>query len=347
MKLLIITQKVDINDSNLGFFHRWLEKFAERLDKLYIICLWQGKYNFPKNTIVYSLGKEKGYSKLRQLFNLQKFLFKCLPELDGVFIHMCPIYALASYPLVKIFGKKMILWFTHSSVTWKLKLAEKCVDRILTASKESCRLKKRNKIEIIGHGIDSGFFKPLSPNIKLQTSDIFKILSPGRISPIKDQRTLIKAVDILINHKSIKNLEVKIIGSPLEDYEKEYFKQLKNLVKEKELEGYIKFLGSVPYAEMPKYYQESDLMVNLSHTGSIDKVVLEAMACSCLVLTSNEAFANILHNKYLFREENPQELAEKIISLKNTEKDKNLREIVIKKHSLDGLIEKIIQEFYG
>lgn len=25
MKLLIITQKVDINDDVLGFFHRWLE----------------------------------------------------------------------------------------------------------------------------------------------------------------------------------------------------------------------------------------------------------------------------------------------------------------------------------
>ena len=103
MKLLIITQKVDIADDNLGFFHKWLEKFSEKLEKLYIICLWKGEYNFPKNTIVYSLGKEKGYSKLRQLFNLQKFLLKCLPELDGVFIHMCPIYAVASCLFVKIF----------------------------------------------------------------------------------------------------------------------------------------------------------------------------------------------------------------------------------------------------
>jgi len=31
MKLLIITQKVDIDDDNLGFFHRWLEKFSEKL----------------------------------------------------------------------------------------------------------------------------------------------------------------------------------------------------------------------------------------------------------------------------------------------------------------------------
>lgn len=345
MKLLIITQKVDIADDNLGFFHKWLEKFSEKLEKLYVICLWKGEYSLPGNVIVFSMGRERGCSKLRQFFNLQKFLFKCLSELDGVFIHMCPIYAVASCPFVKIFKKKMVLWFTHGSLTWKLKLAERCVDKILTASKESCRLKKRNKIEIIGHGIDTGLFKPLSSNIKLQTSDIFKILSPGRISPIKDQQTLIEAIDILINYKGIKNLEVKIIGSPLEDYEKEYFKQLKRLVKEKELEGYIKFLGSVPYTEMPKYYQESDLMVNLSHTGSIDKVILEAMASGCLVLTSNEAFLNILNDKYLFKENDPQNLVEKILNLKSISGDKTLREIVIKNYDLDSLIDKIILRF--
>ena len=73
MKLLIITQKVDIEDDNLGFFHRWLEKFAEKVEKLYVICLWEGKHSLPENVKVYSLGKEKGYSKLRQFFRFQKF----------------------------------------------------------------------------------------------------------------------------------------------------------------------------------------------------------------------------------------------------------------------------------
>ena len=34
MKLLIITQKVDINDDNLGSFHNWLEKMAEKTNEL-------------------------------------------------------------------------------------------------------------------------------------------------------------------------------------------------------------------------------------------------------------------------------------------------------------------------
>lgn len=346
MKLLIITQKVDINDDNLSFFHRWLEKFSERLEELYLICLWQGEFHLPRKVIVYSLGKEKGYSKIRQFFRFQKFLFKNLPKVNGVFYHMCPIYAIISFPLTKIFRKKMILWFIHKSVNWKLKLAEKLVDKILTASQESCQLKERRKIEVMGHGIDSEKFKIQNGKIKKTNQNSkFKILSPGRISPIKDQETLIEAIDILVNQKNIKEIEVKFLGTPLQKEEKVYFEKLKNLVREKRLENYIKFLGGVSHNEMPEYYQNSDLIVNLSGFGGLDKVVLEAMACNCLVLTSNEAFSPILDKKYLFRKKDPQDLAEKIINLRRKGKDKRLREIIVKYHNLDKLIDKIIYQY--
>jgi len=32
MKLLILTQKVDIDDDVLGFFHGWLEEFAKNVE---------------------------------------------------------------------------------------------------------------------------------------------------------------------------------------------------------------------------------------------------------------------------------------------------------------------------
>lgn len=351
MKLLVITQKVDIDDDNLGFFHHWLEKLAEKSEKLYVICLWQGRSELPSNVTVLSLGKEKGYSKFRQFLRLQKFLLNYIKDADGIFVHMCPIYAILSFPLAKIFRKKMLLWYVHKSVNWELRLAEKLVDKILTASIESCRLKNRKKIEVVGHGIDSGLFKPRynsngtnyyanAPNKK------FKILSTGRISPIKDQKTLIEAVDILVNEKNFKALELEFIGSPVEDYEKEYLEKLKNLVKEKKLENYITFLQGISFNGMPGYYQDADLVVNLSHTGSIDKVVLEAMACERPVLTCNEAFTDILDNKYLFRKKDPRDLAEKMINLREVGKDERLREIVVKNHNLDNLIDKIISEFY-
>lgn len=345
MKLLIISQKVDADDDNLGFFCYWLEKFASRLKQVYAVGLSGGKHNLPKNVTVYSLGKEKGYSKPRQLFLLQKFLFKNLSKADGVFVHMAPIFAVLSFPLAKIFNKKLILWYAHGSVTLLLKLAEKCVDKILTASPESCRLKNRVKIEVIGHGIDTNLFKP-SPKNNTQLKDKhFIILAPGRISPSKNQKTIVEAIDVLVNKMNIKDIKLQFVGSPLEYYEKEYYQQLKKIVEEKRLGDYIEFLGSILYRDMPKCYQNSDLVLNASFTGSIDKVVLEAMASGNLVLTCNEAYAPILDKKYMFKRKEPRELAEKISNLKGAARDENLREIVVKNHNLDNLIKKITQCF--
>lgn len=345
MKLLIIAQKVDANDDNLGFFCRWLERFSYRLEKVYAVGLVTGKHNLPANTTVYSLGKEKGYSKLRQLFQLQKVLFQNLPQVDGVFVHMAPVFAVLSFPLVKIFNKKLILWYAHGSVHFLLRLAEKLVDKIVTSSPEGCRI-KTEKRKILGQGIDADQFKPPEALFWVDKQDpTFKILSTGRISPVKDQQTLIEAIDILVNQKGVKDIEVKIIGTPIEDYEKEYSEKLKHLISEKKLENYIKFLGGMHHSDIPKHYQDSNLFINTSFTGSMDKVVLEAMASGCLVLNCNEAYKETLGEKYMFKKKDSKELAEKIYSLKNTPRDENLRQIVIKHHNLDSLVKKIIKEF--
>ena len=173
MKLLIIAQKVDINDDNLSFFHRILEKFAEKLEKVYAVCLAQGKYQLPKNVEVFSLGKERGLSKLGQIIRLQKFLLAHLRETDGIYAHMCPIYAIASYPLAKIFQKKLILWYAHGHVSWKLRLAEKMVDEIVTSSLAGCKLKSR-KIKVLGQGT----------NIASGGSAVVTLTQTGVSSPI-------------------------------------------------------------------------------------------------------------------------------------------------------------------
>ena len=342
MKLLIITQKIDLDDSNLSFFHTWVEKFAENLDKVYVVCLSQGRYNLPKNVEVYSLGKEKGYSKIRKFLRLQKFVFRNIRNIDGIFIHMCPIYAIAAYPLAKIFRKKIILWYAHGYVGFLLKLAEKCVDKIVSSSIKGCGIKSK-KIKILGQGIDTENFMPKQNDVS-QNKD-FQILCADRISRVKNQDVLIEAVDILINQKNIKNIKIKFIGAPANNHDKDYFNKLKKLVEEKQLQSYVEFLGSVSNKEMPRYYQNTHLVVNSSSTGSLDKVVLEAMACGCLVLTCNQAFKDILEDRYLFIANNTQDLRAKIANLMNQESDKNLRKIVVENHNLDNLIKNIILVF--
>lgn len=346
MKLIIIAQKVDIKDDNLSFFHRVLEKFSEKLEKVYAVCLWEGEYHLPDNVKVLSLGKENGWGKLRQLIKLQKILLKYLPETDGVYCHMGPIFAIASFPLVKLFQRKLILWYAHGHISWQLRLAEKLVDVIATSSSAGCRLNSK-KIKVVGQGIDTELFKYNPNDANDYANDAnFKILYAARLVPVKDHKTLIEAINILVNQKNIKNIKVRILGRPLIKSQEEYLADLKNLVKNYSLEQYVEFPGGVSFSEMPKQFNWADLFVNPSQTGSLDKVVLEAMASGCLVSNCNEAYKDILADKYLFKKGDADDLAKKMLDSMGAPEDPNLREIVVKNHNLDNLITKIISLFY-
>lgn len=339
MKLLMITRKVDLNDASpAGFTYTWVKKIGEKLEKLYVIT-WQksNRGDLPKNIEIESLSG----NKFKKIFSIWIKLLKILPKVDGVFCHQNPEYTILSAFLAKIFRKKIVSWYTHGTVNCKLHLINLLTDKILTASEESCRLKNRKKIEVTGHGINIDYFKSVILNDSEEFQRKFKIISIGRISPAKDYETLIKAVS------SIKNIEVKIIGGPVLKKDEEYFQNLKQLA------GNIKFLGPIPHNQILPYYQNCDLFINLSQTGSVDKAILEAMACQRLILTSNEAFVNILNDpRLIFKKKNPQDLAKKIVNLINLpeeEKEKigqQLRKEVVKNHNLDKLVKKILT-FYA
>ena len=138
MKLLIVTQKVDINDSNLGFFHRWIEEFAKHYERVEVICLEKGKYNFSRNVFVSSLGKEDGRGRI---FRLIRFLHLVnILRYDRVFVHMNPEYVILGGPIWHILGMKVAFWYTHKAVNLRLRLAVRIADVIFSASRESFRL---------------------------------------------------------------------------------------------------------------------------------------------------------------------------------------------------------------
>jgi len=338
MRLLIITQKVDMNDGNLGFFHDWLEKLAEKAD-IFVIANYVGQYDLPENVKVFSLGKERRVGRLVKIFKYQWLLLKFLPKVNGVFFHMCPEYVLGAHLWPKIFRKKTLLWYTHKSVNWKLKLAEKLTDKIFTASKESFRLPS-NKVEVTGHGIDINKFKSQISNLK--SDGKFKIITVSRIAEVKNLHLLIETAGILKNRNF--DFEIKIAGAPILESDKIYFEKLKNLIQEKKLDDIIEFVGPVSNKDIAKFYQGGDLFINLSDTGSLDKAILEAMACGLKILTSNEAFKDILKEDNM-ADKNTENIAVKIINLSKSGKIYSLVEYTAKNHSLDNLVEKIIKQF--
>jgi len=340
MKLLIITKTVDEQDQLLGFFVEWLRLFANKFEKVEVLCLVKGKYSLPSNVAVHEIGKYQGISKLKYIFNFYFLIFTLRNKYDVVFVHMNPIWMVVGGIFWKITRKKSFLWYTSGGVTPKLKIAEKFADTILTASKESFRLPSK-KIIVTGHGIDTGLFKPdiSKLNFDRDSKFNFRILSVGRIALVKNYEILIDAAKIL-KDKGI-NFSVTMVGeAPLEG-DRNYEVEIRSKIKNLGLENNFNFVGKVNHNDLPKYYQSHDIFIHLSKTGSLDKTILEAMSCGMKVLSSSDVSKPFLPPELIFNDSDSVELAEKIIALANANPDNKLREYVVQHHNLDKLVDKI------
>lgn len=332
-KLLIITQKVDENDQLLGFFIDWIKFFSGHFQKVLVVCLEKGRHDLPGNVKIVSLGKGRSLPKYIQLFNFYRLIWRYRNDYDAVFVHMNPIWMALGGRLWRYWGKRTAFWYTSKGVTNKLRQAERWSNIIFTASRESFRLPSR-KVIITGHGIDTDFFKP---TINRQPSTGLKILSVGRIAPVKNYETLIDAAQILAD-RGLK-FSVTLIGEPALPEDIAYAQKLKDRINRLDLGQYFKFLGKINYARLPEYYQQHDLFVHLSKTGSLDKTLLEAMACGMKVLSSNDAAKSFLPKGLIFSSNDPEDLSLKI--LRPDKADFDARQYVLDNHDLKKLIDKI------
>src|SRR3989344_5339455 len=346
MKLLIITQKVDVNDDVLGFFIEWIRKLASKVEQVIVICLFKGKYDLPDNVKVFSLGKEEGASKLKYLKHFYEYIWKLRTNYDSVFVHMNPKYVVLGAPFWKMWGKKIVLWYAHGHIPPALKLADKLTDIAVASTPEGYRVPYTKKLKVIGQGIDTERFRPRDK--RGETGDKFKIVSVGRITPSKDYETLIEAAEILKND-GVK-FQIEIAGQPATGNDIEYMKKLKNALENKKMTDMFQFVGPIANKDLSPFLWSADLFVNMSHTGSLDKAILEAMATGLPVLTCNEALINVLGNysdQLMFPKKDDKALAEKINFLMKMPIDRkettsyDMRRIVVENHNLDGFIDKL------
>ncbi|MBI4053991.1 MAG: glycosyltransferase family 4 protein [Candidatus Doudnabacteria bacterium] len=356
MKLLMITRKIDRDDWLAGHSFTWAQKLDEFLKRaggeLVVICLERGNVAGLEGTRIYSLGKEHGSSRIVRVARFIRLASKLVKEVDGVFCHQNPEYAIAIAWWAKLARKKIVSWYAHKAVTWKTWLMLWVSDKVLTASSESFRIKSQ-KVAVEGHGIDLKKFAPLSL-FAAPVRQQFRIVTVGRISPVKDLETLITAFKVLVREEKIPNLQCDVIGAAALPSDQGYFSALKRMVVNFGLENTVHFVPAIPHARIPGVYQQADLFINLSQTGSIDKAVLEAMACECPVLTSNEAFRYLLfpfEDLCMVAPRSAQELVKKILTILSLNvSDRrtlgaNLRKLVETHHSLDRLAKRIIASF--
>ncbi len=351
MRLLIITQAVDQNDDVMGFFHRWILNIAEHVEHLDVIANSVGSHSLPSNVSVYSLGKEHGYGKLRRYILFYSHLVRVIPRIHGVFVHMCPEYVAALYPVNIFFRKPIVMWYAHVAVSPLAKWASGKVMKILTPSKESFVFES-DKVVSTGHGIDTEWFKPSEG--KRKETAVKHILTVSRISRIKDIATLIEAVNILVNKKNYKNIEVCFVGRPTRPEDGLYFEEMKKRVSLQGLDKYITWVGAVRNSDTIDYYRNADVFVRMQPGGGFGKTELEAMASGVPVVLSTPVYNKQLEEfvtDIYFKEKDARGLAERIILVLSWDKKRKekysrvARELVVNHHNLIVLAKRIVEAF--
>ena len=340
MHLLIVTQRIDQEDENLGAFYYWFERLSKEFDEVTIIASFVGKTDFAPHVHVHSLGKENNagrFSRLKRFFALFSYHYaRC----DAVFFHQIPEFVIAASPFLLSLKKRSVLWYAHKSVTLRLKIAERLVDFIATSSPEGFRLASK-KVIYTGQAINTDLFRPREEAAHFGKDHVLKLITVGRISPIKNYEQIIAACAAGKNIWQA-DWSLSIVGGPILPRDHAYLKSLKQLIAEKNLSSHITFVGSVGYSQIPKFLQGHDIFVNVSGTGSLDKAVFEAMACGLSVLTANEAYRSIIPDAYFLEHNNPEFIAERIRHLSAEERpNMALRQIVLDHHSLETTITKL------
>lgn len=342
LRLLLFNLATDADDPVLGFTTAWLNALAPHCEYIDVITMRVGRLAVAGNVRVFSVGKERGYGEARRVVEFYRILFGLLlrRRYDAGFAHMQQIFALLAAPLLKLWRVPVTLWYAHKATPRSLYWAEKVVDTIVTASPESFRLPSR-KVRVIGHGIDTGRFVPAAD----APDDLFTLVSVGRIAPVKRLEILIDTMHRLYFELGWGEVRLRVVGEAAPDHAA-YARHLRELVTTLDIERLVTFVGPVTHEAVPQEYQQSDVMINLSQTGSVDKAVLEAMACGLPVITANEAFHALLApwgDLLLIPPESPGKLAVSLVKLRAMPPDERralgakLRALVVEQHSLTRL----------
>lgn len=345
MHLVILTQVLDSQDAVLGFFHGWCAEFSRHVDRLTVFAQRVGRVSLPENVDVRSLGKDEGGGHLTMLSRLVRGLtgLRGARRPDAVWAHMVPKFVLYAAPVLVARGIPIYLWYTHKGVDRNLRLAVPLVRKVFTASEESFRLKARHGIRVVtGHGIDCAHFRagPWPRPVD--------VLTVGRLAPSKGQDELLAALALLPRCP-----RTEIAGDILLASDAPFRERL-HAAAARDFPGRVTFLGAVPWPDVADVMRRARIMVNASRTGSVDKVVLEAMACGTLPLTCNESFAPLLGPELsrllMFRQDDPADLAAgllRLLALEDTAAaalGTRLRALVERDHDLARLIPRMVAE---
>lgn len=347
MKLLIVTQAVDLDDPVLGFFHRWIEEFAKRAESIEVICLREGRHTLPANVRVHSLGKVVNSkrravrSRIRYASRFISLVWRLRRDYDAVFVHMNPEYLVLAGPLWRLMRKRAVLWYAHGTISLRLRAAILFSSVVATASAGSVGIHTRKK-RIVGHGMVVSDAYPLAPPPK---DHPILLLTVGRLSPVKRVELLLEAVD-LVSLRG-RDVEFSVVGGRGSLDQEGYVQELRRRASVLPSSSHIRFIGPVPHKDLEKFLAHAHIFLHASATGSFDKSCLESLAAGVPVVTTNIELASTGVSAIIYAHSSAEDIARAIEQCidgrlwSNAQVRASAHAFVERQHNLTHLVQRV------
>lgn len=208
-------------------------------------------------------------------------------DFDACFLHMAAHWVVLLKPALRELGIPSLAWYAHGSVDERLHRVLAAADRVVTSSPEGFRI-PTDKVRIIGQGIDTDIFRPVAGPPRDE------VLAVSRISPRKRLELLVQAMAVLADQPSASGIRLRLVGAALNRADRAYARALAERVHAASLGDRVVFEGYRSREEIAALHARAFVHVNVSATGSMDKTVLEALACGVPAITSNGSFRGLL-----------------------------------------------------
>ena len=360
LKIIFITTSL-----GLGGAEKILYEILKEFKQSEILVISLGDKDFFSSNL-YKLGIKVEYLNLKnnlsliyKIFKLINILRKFRPKIIHTWLYKANIIGGIA---AKLSGNKFIYWSIHHDLENEQKsflrflfmlisaVASQIIPKKIIFCSKSSAINHINfgfnskRSIVINNGIDINKFKK-DPSIYKEyrknkfnlKNDTFLIGSIGRYHPIKDQKTLLKAL-LILKEKNI-NFKCILAGENLNKKNKYLYKQICEL----KLNNNIFLMGKIK--NIKNILCSLDLLVISSLSECSPIVLLEAISSDLLCISTNVGgIKNIIQNKnLLFKKRDHEELAKKIIFFMNNRNkfEINLKEsknIVLTKYSLKKMV---------
>ncbi len=197
----------------------------------------------------------------------------------------------------------------------------------------------KEKIKTIYNGIDTIVFQKMEVE---KEEDRPIVVMVARIDPLKDIETFIKTAELVA--KKIPDVLFKLYG-PIVD--KKYYSICKDLVDELNLKDNFEFAGLT--TNPARAYNEGDVVMLTSISEAFPFVVIEAMACEKVVVSSDVGGTKEVLEGFGFvvKPKDYQEFADKVIYVLENENIAKEMGMEAREHILNAFTIEDMIENYG